>query len=56
VGQYINTRIFKDLSNSKNLIFIVKKLLRDIMGLMSQLRGRKKRCNRIRTGLADLGC
>jgi hypothetical protein len=37
---------FKDLSNSKNMVFNVKKLLNDGVDLDLQGRGRKKQCKR----------
>jgi hypothetical protein len=43
VGQH-HTKICENLSNSKNLVFSVIKLLNESLDLMLWLSGRKKRC------------
>jgi hypothetical protein len=52
-GGHQHTKIHKDLSNSKNVVFNEKKLLSDGMDLMPWRKGRKSDASRMRAGLAD---
>ncbi len=54
VGQH-HTKICKELSNSKNLVFNVKKLLNDDVDLTPWLRGGRSNASGKRKGLVDLG-
>jgi hypothetical protein len=54
-GQH-HMNICKDLSNTKKLVFNVKKLLNEGVDVTAQLRGGKKQCKGYESSLADLVC